>query len=127
MRFAFDAQVGNNIIGLDFSTDSTLIIACGGTGVGKLSLFNFTANNGNSNPNSWSANILTLTPASTQPNDCRFSPFNDHIAVDTDNKITIYNKFLVLQTTINSGPEEYGRLFFNPVRDSIFYIDKKFD
>ena len=80
-------NVGSNIIGIDFSNASNLkFLACGRNtyGVGKVNLMNIVHGTTWSNANN---NSMSMNLASSAPNDCRLSPFDGKIIVNTDSKL----------------------------------------
>ena len=116
--------IGSNVVGIDFSNDSSKFVACGGTGTGagKINLFIV------SHTAAWAAAIATpvnMVPAASPANDCRISPFDGKIAVDISTKILIYDAALttVTPTTWAAGSTIYSKLAFDPLGTNIMYID----
>ena len=83
----FSPNVGSFVVGIDFGNASALkFLACGGNSnsSGKINLMNIV------HANPWTNAIITplnTNPNSTNPNDCRISPFDGRIIVSTDLKL----------------------------------------
>lgn len=110
-----------NVVGLDFSNDSTKFIACGAaTGGGRLSMYTV-------DPLlAWTpttASPLNMNPASNAAIDCRISPFNGQVAIVIASKITVYDPILsttVATTTVSSS---FSKVVFDPLAAQLVYID----
>lgn len=80
-------NVGSFIVGIDFGNASALkFLVCGGnpTGAGKINLMNVI----HTHPWTNAINIsVSVNPTSSNPNDCRISPFDGRIIVSTDLKL----------------------------------------
>lgn len=119
---AINTLTATNIVGLDFSNDSTKFIACGAanSGGGRLSMYTV-------DPLlAWTpttSSPLNMNPASNAATDCRISPFNGNVAVVIAGKITIYDSTLTTTTGTLTASSSFSKVVFDPLATSLVYID----
>ena len=111
-----------NVVGLDFSNDSTKFIACGAasSGGGRLSMYTV-------DPLlAWTpttASPLNMNPAANAAIDCRISPFNGHVAVVIASKITVFDSTLVTTIGTTTVSSSFSKVAFDPLASQLVYID----
>ena len=119
---ALNTLTATNIVGLDFTHDSTKFITCGSAtaGGGRLSMYTV-------DPLlAWTPTLtspLNMNPASNAAIDCRISPFNGHVAVVIANKITVYDPTLTTTTGTLTTSSSFSKVVFDPLSAQLVYID----
>lgn len=94
-----------------------MFVGCGNNGgTGKIGLTTI------SHTAAWTSSGAAINTGGTVL-DCRASPFNNKIAVDISNQVTIYDSALANPVTRTAGSTTYSKLVWDPLADFLMYID----
>jgi WD40 repeat protein len=94
-----------------------MFVGCGNNGgTGKIGLTTI------SHTAAWTSSGAAITLGGAVF-DCRASPFNNKIAVDISNRVTIYDSALTNPVPRTAGFTAYSKLVWDPLADFLMYID----